>query len=305
MTLDATLRFTKHHGAGNDFLVLLDLSERRPLTDAETAALCDRHRGVGADGVLRAVPGAGGADIGMELRNADGGEAAMSGNGIRCLVQAAVVAGVVTEGAVTVSTPAGTRVVDYRSHGSPAQGHAGVDMGPVRLGDDLDLGDLANRAASGVAGDAPAARDLATALGAVRRACTADVGNPHLVLWGERGGAAQVLAAGPILQHAVAGGANVEFVWDGPGEGELTMEVWERGVGATLACGTGTCAAAAAARRWGRAADTVTIHNPGGPLTVSFDGCSARLSGPTQLVARVEVAESVLAALVAGRSARR
>src|SRR5277367_4842126 len=104
---------TKHHGAGNDFLVILDPDDRRPLSAAGVRVLCDRHRGIGADGVLRVMNGRAGAVLSMELRNADGGVAEMSGNGIRCLVQAAVDAGLVKPPTFTVSTLAGLRTVDY------------------------------------------------------------------------------------------------------------------------------------------------------------------------------------------------
>src|SRR5437016_8463666 len=101
------LRLTKHHGQGNDFLVLLDPDGRQPL-DATTARfLCDRRRGVGADGVIRATlvgPGDDGAALDMELRNADGGIAEMSGNGVRCLAQAAVDAGLASPPTFVVRT---------------------------------------------------------------------------------------------------------------------------------------------------------------------------------------------------------
>ncbi|MDP9386895.1 MAG: diaminopimelate epimerase, partial [Actinomycetota bacterium] len=89
------LTLTKHHGLGNDFLVLVDLEGRHPVDAGLARALCDRHRGVGADGVIRVTAGTEGADVTMQLRNADGGLAEMSGNGIRCLAQAVVDAGVV------------------------------------------------------------------------------------------------------------------------------------------------------------------------------------------------------------------
>src|SRR5919202_530617 len=107
----ADLTFTKHHGLGNDFLVLLDLDDRHPVDEELARAVCDRHRGVGADGVIRvtAAPPGRGADVTMHLRNADGSEAEMSGNGIRCLGQAVVDAGVVAGPSVAVATVAGMR----------------------------------------------------------------------------------------------------------------------------------------------------------------------------------------------------
>jgi diaminopimelate epimerase len=119
------LTLTKHHGLGNDFLVLLDLDARHPADGALARALCDRHRGVGADGLLHVTAGADGADVTMVLYNADGGRAEMSGNGISCLAQAVVMAGAVPGPDVAVATDAGRRVV----HLDGAQ--ATVDMGEV------------------------------------------------------------------------------------------------------------------------------------------------------------------------------
>ncbi|MGH9164186.1 MAG: diaminopimelate epimerase, partial [Acidimicrobiales bacterium] len=91
----ATLNLTKHHGSGNDFLVLLDLDGGHPVDAGQARALCDRHRGIGADGVIRVTAGTGGAEVTMELRNADGGVAEISGNGLRCVAQAVLDAGLV------------------------------------------------------------------------------------------------------------------------------------------------------------------------------------------------------------------
>lgn len=287
------LRLTKHHGAGNDFLVLLDRGDSRPLDGAEVRALCHRRLGVGADGVLRGTPGRDGADLHMELRNADGAPAEMSGNGIRCLVQAAVDAGWTGgdpdagggETVVVVDTGAGRRRVTYRAGPGRGVGHATVAMGRPRLGDELPV--------DGHLVDGPAGLRMGRAV---------DMGNPHLVL----------LVGGPVddtvvrdvgarLERSVPGGANVEFVWEGPGPGELTMRVWERGVGETLACGTGTCAAVAATASWGVTGGRVVVHNPGGPLEVVLDDDGAELGGPTALVAEVEIDEVVLARMVADR----
>lgn len=285
------LRLTKHHGAGNDFLVLLDPGDSRPLTGAEVRALCHRRLGVGADGVLRGTPGRDGADLRMELRNADGAPAEMSGNGIRCLVQAAVLAGWIGDGpgagahetVVVVDTGAGRRRVTYRAGTAPHLGHASVAMGRPQLGDELPVDALRV--------DGPA--DL-------RMGRAVDMGNPHLVLLvGGLVGDAVVRDTGARLERSVPGGANVEFVWEGPGPGELTMRVWERGVGETLACGTGTCAAVAATASWGVTGGRVVVHNPGGPLEVVLGDDGAELGGPTAFVAEVEVSEAVLARMLA------
>jgi len=279
---DGELRLTKHHGAGNDFLVLLDIDDRRRLSGAEVRALCDRHRGVGADGVLRATAtGVAGAALAMELRNADGSVAEMSGNGIRCLVQAAVGAGLVGEGPVVVSTGAGVRSVDYRPADEPGLAYAGVDMGRALLGAEV--------APDGVPG--------------ARRARLVDMGNPHVVVLGEPVDDVVVSSMGPRLEASHPDGANVEFAWPGPGTGVLSLRVWERGVGETLACGTGACAVVAAVHSWGEVGGAARVHSAGGVLEVTLSDDGIVLAGPTRLVGAVSVDESVLAAMVGARRA--
>ncbi len=303
MTEGQGLRLGKYEGAGNDFLVVVDLEGRRPVSPAEVVALCHRRFGVGADGLIEVRSGRDGAELAMELRNADGGEAEMSGNGIRCLVQAAVDAGVVEAGPVTVSTRAGVRTVEYTASGTPGLGHAAVAMGRAGLGPELEPGDLAVAVASvEPLGVGAVSRALAAGLAGVRRARMVDMGNPHLVLLGEPVGPDVVATVGALLERSVEGGANVEFVWTGPGEGELTMRVWERGVGETLACGTGTCAVAAAAADWGEAGEKVSVHQPGGTLEVVLAADGVTLSGPTRRVATVTIEEAVLAAAVEARA---
>jgi len=261
------LHLTKHHGAGNDFLVLLDPDDRRPLSSSEVRLLCDRHRGIGADGLLRVMSGRHGSALTMDLHNADGGGAEMSGNGIRCLVQAAVDAGLAAPGPVSVATAAGPRTVVYRSGEKPGLGFASVDMGRATLGPELDEGALPVEVAP-----------------SVRFARTVDMGNPHIVLFGTPVETATVAAVGAPLEHSVPGGANVEFVWPGT-ESE------------TLACGTGACAAAAAAHGWGLVGSVVLVHSPGGTLEVEVRSDGISLAGPSQKVAEVVVDDAVLAEL--------
>jgi diaminopimelate epimerase len=269
---DRPLVLGKHEGAGNDFLVLLDPDDDRRLGAAVVRALCDRHRGVGADGVIRVTRGRAGADLAMELRNADGGTAEMSGNGMRCLAQAAVDGGLVAGPLFTVATAAGVRHVEYRPTAQPGVAWASVDMGVVRLD-----GEPAN-----------------PGLGDTEQACLADVGNPHLVLLVPDPEAVDVPGRGGVLAAGVPGGINVEFIARRPGsEDALDLRVWERGAGETLACGTGSVAAAAVARAWGLVGDRVRVHNPGGVLDVALGAGaddSARLGGPVRKVADVEVA---------------
>ena len=275
------VQFSKHEGAGNDFLVLVDVEDRVHLTAAQVRALCDRQRGVGADGVIRVGPsgvghGRSSTDVWMELHNADGSEAEMSGNGIRCLAQAAVDAGLVTPPRFTVATAAGIRTVDYRPGDRPGEAWASTAMGPARLGPEEPSGAPGHRA---------------------RRV---DVGNPHLVLFGLDGpDEIDVAAVGARLEAETPGGVNVEFIALGRGPDELRFRVWERGVGETLACGTGSVAAAAAARSWGLVGARVLVHNPGGTLEVRLgpnEADSAILAGPVRRVADVTVDPAVLPA---------
>jgi diaminopimelate epimerase len=278
---DEALHLSKHHGAGNDFLVLLDVSGRRPISAPEARALCDRHRGIGADGVLRATLADRAAALTMDLHNADGSMAEMSGNGIRCLVQAAVRRGLVSAGTVDVATGAGLRRVHYEAGPDPELGTAEVEMGCPVLGAEVPV-------------DGPQGS---------RRARRVDLGNPHVVVLGEALGAEDVAVFGPRVAASIAGGVNVEFVWPGTGADELCLRVWERGVGETLACGTGACAVAAAARDWGICGDAVRVTSPGGTLEVVVGAAGALLRGPTRHVADVEVGERTLAGLVAAQDA--
>ncbi len=270
------LRLTKHHGAGNDFLVLVDPDEELELDTAVVRALCHRRFGVGADGVIRVLSGRDRADLAMELRNADGSPAEMSGNGIRCLAQAAVEAGLVEPPTFSVATPAGVRVVEYRPGAHPGSATATVDMGVAVLGPDQPQ------------------------QSAGRKARQVDMGNPHLVLLGPDPAEVDVSELGPRLQEIHPGGINVEFISVGPDTDSVKLRVWERGVGQTAACGTGSAAAAAAARSWGLVGETVDVCNPGGTLRVVLDGDRAYLSGPVHRVAAVKV--DVAAMLEGARS---
>jgi diaminopimelate epimerase len=263
---------TKHEGAGNDFLVVLDPDDTLRLSVGQVRLLADRRRGIGADGVIRVGPGRQGCDLSMELRNADGSEAEMSGNGIRCLAQAAVDAGLVTPPHFTVATAGGARTVEFIPGESPGWARASVDMGPAVLGPDQ-----------------PQQFED-------RRVRTVDVGNPHLVLLGPDVAGVDIAVLGPQLQSAFADGINVEWIALASDErgALLDLRVWERGVGETLACGTGSVAAAAAARSWGVVAEgAVRVRNPGGTLEVTL-GEHATLAGPVRKVADIEIHPGML-----------
>ncbi len=259
----------KLHGLGNDFLVLLDATSTMEV-DAELAvALCDRHTGIGADGLILGRRLGLEQDMSFRLWNADGSEAEMSGNGMRCLAHAALDAGwVEPDRPFGVMTPAGRREVRIRRTGRPDETWAEVDMGPVKVRPDGD----ADRCNVG------------------HGSLLVDVGNPHLVVLGPDPATVDVAALGPALERSDPAGLNVEFATLGPGPDAATMRVWERGVGETQACGTGSCAAAAALHHWGRVGRAVTVYQPGGAVAVELrpDG-TASLAGPSVFIAECRV----------------
>jgi diaminopimelate epimerase len=252
------VHLAKFHGLGNDFLVLLDETGATPAKPEAARMLCDRRTGIGADGLIWVGPSERG-DVTMTLHNADGSRAEMSGNGIRCLAHAVARARGLDAIDLAVATDAGLRHVQLRPTGDARTVEVRVDMGEVAEAPATNLG-----------------MDAKDVVGV-------SVGNPHVVL---------LFADRHALDAAADAFAsidrNVEFVLAGPGESELTMRVVERGVGETLACGTGACAAAWAARRWGIAGDEITVHMPGGSAVVEL-GSTVHLTGPSVLIADVEV----------------
>jgi diaminopimelate epimerase len=272
------MRLTKHHGLRNDFLVVLDERNDAPVDVTADLArrLCDRRAGLGADGLIHGARPADGsdADVTMALFNADGGRAEMSGNGIRCLAQAVAHARGRTDGAVVVDSDTGRRVLDIAPGSGPLELVVAVDLGDVGPGPGVATTDVA-----------VAAKELGTA----------DLGNPHLVVWVDDSvdlEAVDLASVGPRIEADYVAGINVELIRP-RGVDALDLRVWERGAGITEACGTGACAAAHLARGWGLVGDTVAVHMPGGTVTVELADGRAVLRGPTVLVADLEVGEGV------------
>ena len=291
---------TKHHGAGNDFLVVCDDSPAGSFDARVARLLCDRRRGFGADGLLRATPSPRpGLVARMELWNADGSPAEMSGNGIRCFAQALVRAGWAEPGALVVETGAGPRTLRLLPATENRSAEAGwpdgvdvdwveVEMGAVTL--ELPLGERAG----------------GPALGGAWPARPALVGNPHLVVLVPDAGELEALdlaRLGPPLEAARPGGQNIEWIAPRP-DGGLQLRVWERGVGETAACGTGSVAAAAVARAWGVVGERLTVWNPGGPLEVALAPAGARLVGDAHYVGRLEPGHDLRSLLGDAETAR-
>ena len=258
------MQLTKHHGLGNDFLVLLDLDGTIPIDEDMAIALCDRHRGIGADGLIRATR-AEGDGFRMELRNEDGSRAEISGNGISCLAQALVRAGAAAGPTVVIDTDAGHRTVEVFERRSATEHRMRVAMGVPDVGEERSEWES----------------------DAILRAVHVDVGNPHVVCHvPDPSNRPDLVELGEKINASTPGGTNVELVT--PGEpGHLDMTVYERGVGPTLACGSGAVAAAAAAAQWGLVPTSVTVHQPGGPAVVDL-GSPAHLTVPVMAIAAVE-----------------
>ncbi|MBB5959955.1 diaminopimelate epimerase [Saccharothrix tamanrassetensis] len=256
------VEFLKGHGTENDFVVLPDPDGLLDLTESRVRALCDRRRGLGADGVLRVVR----PDFGpwfMDYRNADGSIAEMCGNGVRVFARYLVEADLVPLGPFAVGTRAGQREVVAHDDGTVT-----VDMGRALV------------------------TGASTALlhGVEFAGVAVDVGNPHLACVTTTPVSALDLRDQPGYDREVfPHGVNVEFV-NVLDDGALLMRVHERGIGETRSCGTGTVAAVAS---WlhgtGRHTGKATVDVPGGQVSVVIDEESSTLSGPAVLLARGEL----------------
>jgi len=264
------LTLAKLHATGNDFLVHLALDASAAVLDAHAVTvLCDRHRGIGADGLITITPGADGADCTMTLRNADGGIAEMSGNGARCLAWVAARTGLTRGDELVVDTGGGRRHITVERDESGVVVAAEVDMGAITF------------EPSEIPLDAPSAFDLDVIVDDVKyRGDAAGIGNPHVVLFVDDPATVPLTTHGPRIEHdeRFPRRVNVEFVRVTAPD-RVTMRVWERGAGETMSCGTGACATAAVAHRRGLVGADVQVDVLGGTLTVHL-GPTVRLGGP-------------------------
>lgn len=244
------MKFLKMEGLGNDFVVL---EGPRHVSAGEVAAWCDRRLGIGADGIL-VVTRLGDDRVRMEYWNADGSPAEMCGNGLRCVARLAHDRGWVGSDVFTVVTAVGDRE-------ARVGGRVTVQVGVPEPGkeESIEVAGLTVRPIS--------------------------VGNPHAVVFVDDPARTPVDELGPRLgiDPIFPEGTNVEFAAV-RGRGLIELRVWERGVGETLACGSGAAAAAAVAHRLGRVGPTTTVRLPGGDLEVTLDDRGAWLTGPANYV---------------------
>ncbi len=281
------MQVTKVHGCGNDFIVVADLGGALEIGADLVRALCDRHRGIGGDGVIRVAPPQDDAsDVFMDYRNADGGIVEMCGTGVRCVATFLLNRALLRGDRVRVGTRAGVRAVDVT--GRDAYGRVietEVDMGAPR-----STGTMTLRLSAADDGDA---RDV--------ELTTVSMGNPHAVLCVDDLATAPVDDGGPRIERdpAFAHGTNVEFITV-PDDGTVRGRVWERGVGETLASGTGASAMAVAAHLMGHANRDVRVVVPGGALHVRWLPDTLLVRGPAVEVFDAEVTDAWLRAAVDG-----
>lgn len=294
----AGLDFAKGHGTGNDFVLIADPDGARTITSEQVAMVCDRHRGIGADGLIRAVPSRflpegqellvanPNAEWFMDYRNGDGSLSEMCGNGVRVFVHFLRTEGFISlaDGeSISIGTRGGLKTVVRTGE------NYAVDMGPWAF---IYPGEAAAKAMDSTV--------TADGLSVPRPALSVSMGNPHTVValaeLAEL--SATRLYEAPAVEPVPANGTNVEFVVPSEplvhdGVGSITMRVHERGVGETQSCGTGACAAAVAIRHWAGAGapDAWNVHVPGGIVGVKFfagpEGHEhVELSGPAVIVAK-------------------
>lgn len=266
--------FEKYEGLGNDFVVIeagaLEAASIA-LTPAWVAAVCDRHRGVGADGVLVVGEDAAGRPS-MKVHNADGSVPEMCGNGVRCVGLYLRAAGRVSDAPFELATDAGP----HRVHAQGAE--VEVWMRPASLAP----------SEVPILSDRPWVDEPLEVDGRVVRVTAVSMGNPHAVTFDDLGDARAAL--GPRLERDPRFPARVNVGFASRTDAGLELAVWERGVGWTQACGTGACAAAYAAVQTGRASrgEDLEVHLPGGRLVIRVDGDAEpiRMRGPARHVFR-------------------
>lgn len=257
------MRFTKMQGLGNDYLYVWG---EVPENIGELARrLSDRRFGAGADGMIY-ISTSEIADFKMRIFNADGSEARMCGNGIRCVGKYVYEKGYTDKVQITVETLSGVRKLWLNIEGGGVRS-VKVDMGKAQVWDDIRIGDVV---------------------------CTpVNVGNPHAVIFIDDAENTPLCTLGPMIEchEAFPDRTNVELV-QVIGENKLRMRVWERGSGVTMACGTGACASAAAAisKRFCQADEPISVHLDGGILEIKVEKDSKTyMTGPAEFVYEGEI----------------
>jgi diaminopimelate epimerase len=280
------MHFTKMHGLGNDY-VYVDCVRRPPPRDPAALArrVSDRHFGIGADGLILILPSEV-ADARMRMFNADGSEAEMCGNGVRCVAKFVHDHDIARQPRLKIETGRGVLTLDLTVTNGKV-GQVRVDMGePILQPSDIPTTLPGERVVNVALPDWPGARGLPELLpesgGELSVTCVS-MGNPHAVLFCRDVAEVPLESVGPILETAPVfpRRVNVHFV-QVHSPGEVTMRTWERGSGITLACGTGACAVCVSGVLTCRTGRDVIAHLPGGDLTLEWSDRDNRvyMTGP-------------------------
>ncbi len=273
-----SLAFAKYHGLGNDFILIDNRHSNIPLISSEQAVeMCDRHFGIGADGVIFALPGQEGTDYSMQIFNSDGSEPEMCGNGIRCLARfiADLEGEIVIGKCYRIHTLAGVIKPQLE-----AGGQVTVDMGFPQL--------LAAEIPTNLTkADNKVVNIPLEVAGQTWSVTCVSMGNPHCIIFVENVDQIPLEQIGPQFEHhsAFPKKTNTEFI-QAIAPNYLKMRVWERGAGITLACGTGACAAVVAGVLTGKSEGHCTVELPGGCLQIKWSETDQRIymTGPAQRV---------------------
>jgi diaminopimelate epimerase len=268
----ARVHYVKSHGLGNDYIVIDPASVPFAVTPDAVRIICDRHYGVGSDGILLVVPPSGG-DFGVRIFNPDGSDAEKSGNGIRIFAKYLREHGYASQDRFSVDTAGGrVRVECTVRDGRVVEVTA--DMGNVTFDE----------------------RDSLEVLGRSYRVTSLSIGNPHCVVFVDDLAGTDPHRLGPLIEsdRAFPAKTNVQFA-EVLSRRHVAIEIWERGAGYTLASGTSSCAAAAAAHRRGMVDREVTVTMPGGDLEVTIgEGYAMRLRGPVEEVMSGDLSPDLL-----------
>lgn len=273
-----SIEFAKYHGLGNDFILIDNRSSLEPVVTSEQAIkLCDRNFGIGADGVIFAFPGQDGTDYTMRIFNSDGSEPEMCGNGIRCLARF-----------VAELDGNKSQIAEYQIHTLAGvirsqlkfDGQVTVDMGVPRL-------KAAEIPTTLCSNDQKVIAHPLEVAGQSWLVTCVSMGNPHCITFVDNLAEIPLEIIGPQFEHhpAFPQRTNTEFI-QVVRPNYLKMRVWERGAGATLACGTGACASLVAGVLTDKCDHTATVELPGGPLEIEWSAVNQRLymTGPAECV---------------------
>ncbi len=276
------MKYLKFHALGNDYIVLRPDSFGIELTEEIIKLICHRNYGVGSDGILYGPLKSESCDFGLRIFNPDGSEAEKSGNGLRIFARSLYDEGLVEEQSFSVETLGGAVSCKVEKGG----GIVTVQMGEVRF----------DSTSIPVAGPSREVLNEEIEIdGRVFKYCAATVGNPHCVVLTDEPSSADASHYGPIIENdpRFPNRTNVQFlkVID---RGNIQIEIWERGAGYTLASGSSSTAAAAVAYKLGLCGADITVHMPGGNISINFsESFSATMTGPVTKVCEGVISEEM------------